>query len=134
MYWLLKGKMDRRADPRVDVRLPCHIEFPRSKSRLFVGLTENMSRSGILVTWNADGLITYLPKPGEVLSVDIELPANHSFGRRCMHCQAVVARISAGESGDPLVALQVSQMQFRSYSNGKRGTKAASGEVHCSVM
>jgi hypothetical protein len=93
-----------------------------------------MSRSGILVTWNADGLVTYLPKPGDVLSVDIELPANHSFGRRCMHCQAVVARVSAGESGDPLVALQVNQMQFRSYSNGRVGSKAGRDEVRCSVM
>ncbi|MGD0201156.1 MAG: PilZ domain-containing protein [Bryobacteraceae bacterium] len=126
--------MDRRADPRVDVRLPCHVEFPKSKSRLLVGLTENMSRSGILVTWNADGLVTYLPKPGDVLSVDIELPANHSFGRRCMHCQAVVARVSAGESGDPLVALQVNQMQFRSYSNGRVGSRAGREEVRSSVM
>lgn len=126
--------MDRRSDPRVDVRLPCHVEFPKSKSRLFVGLTENMSRGGILVAWTADGLITYLPKPGDVLVVDIELPANHAFGRRCMHCQAVVARVTAGASGEPLVALQVNQMQFRSYSNGKPGQKATRKEVRCSVM
>ncbi len=125
--------MDRRSDPRVDVRLPCHVEFPKSKSSLFVGVTENMSRSGILVAWTADGLVTYLPKPGDVLAVDIELPANHAFGRRCMHCQAVVARVPAGESGEPLVALQVSQMQFRSYANGKSAPKSRK-EIRCSVM
>lgn len=126
--------MDRRADPRVDVRLPCHVEFPGSKSHLFVGLTENMSRSGILVAWNADGLMSRLPKPGDLLSVDIELPANHSFGRRCMHCQTVVARVSPGERGEPMVAMQVNQMQFRSYNNGNHGCRVSQGEVRCSVM
>lgn len=93
-----------------------------------------MSRSGILVAWTADGLTTYLPKPGDVLVVDIELPANHAFGRRCMHCQAVVSRVTASESGEPLVALQVSQMQFRSYGNGKAAAQKSRKEARCSVM
>lgn len=126
--------MDRRADPRVDVRLPCHLEMTRSKSRLFVGVTANMSRSGILVAWNADSGPAELPSPGDLLSVDIELPANHAFGRRCMHCQTVVARVTGGADGKLLVALHVSQMQFRSYNNGKFSAKAAQDEVRCSVM
>lgn len=126
--------MDRRADPRVEVRLPCHIEYPKSKSHLCVGVTENMSRSGILVAWNAAAAETQMPKPGDLLSIDIELPANHSFGRRCMHCQSVVARVTPGERGEALVALQVNQMQFRSYTNGKYGSKVGQGEVRCSVM
>jgi hypothetical protein len=126
--------MDRRADPRVEVRLPCHVEFSKTRSRLCVGLTENMSRSGILVTWNAESSAEGVPKPGDLLSVDIELPANHAFGRRCMHCQAVVARVSAGEKGQPLVAMQVNQMQFRSYTNGKFSSKVNPGEVRASVM
>lgn len=93
-----------------------------------------MSRSGILVEWNADGLIGRLPKTGDLLSVDIELPANHSFGRRCMHCQTVVTRVAPDERGEPMVALQVNQMQFRSYSNGSHGCKTAQDEIRCSVM
>jgi hypothetical protein len=93
-----------------------------------------MSRSGILVAWNADGLISRLPKPGDLLSVDIELPANHSFGRRSMHCQTVVARVSPGEHGEPMVALQVNQMQFRSYNNGNHGVARSQEEIRCSVM
>lgn len=126
--------MDRRSDPRVEVRLPCHVELVRTKSHLCVGLTENMSRSGILVAWNAESTAAELPNPGDLLSVDIELPANHSFGRRCMHCQAVVARVSAGAKGEPLVAMQVNQMQFRSYSNGKFTAKSSPNEARCSVM
>jgi len=126
--------MDRRADPRVEVRLPCHVESVKTRSRLCVGLTENMSRSGILVAWSSEGMALELPNPGDLLSVDIELPANHAFGRRCMHCQAVVARVSAGDKGEPLVAMQVNQMQFRSYTNGRFSAKGAQNEVRCSVM
>ena len=76
-----------------------------------------------------------LPTPGDLLSVDIELPANHAFGRRCMHCQAVVARVSAGDKGEPLVAMQVNQMQFRSYTNGRFSAKGTqNNEARCSVM
>ncbi len=126
--------MDRRADPRVEVKLPCHVAVPRSKSRLFVGVTENMSRGGILVSWVADRMMTNLPKPGDLLTVDIELPANHSFGRRCMHCQAAVARVTPAERGLALVALQVTQMQFRSYEQRERMSTSDADEVRCSVM
>src|SRR6202142_209075 len=104
--------MDRRADPRVEVRLPCHVESVKTRSRLCVGLTENMSRSGILVAWSSEGVALELPNPGDLLSVDIELPANHAFGRRCMHCQAVVARVSAGDKGEPLGGAEVNQREF----------------------
>lgn len=126
--------MDRRADPRVELKLPCHIVFPRTKSRLFVGTTENMSRSGILIIWSTDRVITMLPKPGDLLTVDVELPANHSFGRRCMHCQAVVARVSTGETGGPRVAFQVNQMQFRNHANGGFAAAQESDQMSCSLM
>ncbi len=124
--------MDRRADPRVEVKLPCHVTAPRSKSRLFVGVTENMSRGGILVSWIADRL-SNLPKPGDLLTVDIELPANHSFGRRCMHCQVVVARVTATEKGARL-AFQVNQMQFRNYPSGGCAAAADRDGLSCSLM
>jgi hypothetical protein len=93
-----------------------------------------MSRSGILVEWSADGLLSRLPKPGDALTVDIELPANHSFGRRCMHCQTVVARVGPGEKGEPTVALQVNQMQFRDYGDGRHSCETTQDEIRCSVM
>lgn len=125
--------MDRRADPRVDVKLPCYVASPRSKSRLFAGITENISRGGILVSGVADRIMTELPKPGDLLTVDIELPANHSFGRRCMHCQVVVARVIVTEKGVRL-AFQVNQMQFRNYSNGSCANAADRDGVGCSLM
>ncbi len=126
--------MDRRADPRVEVRLRCHVEVPANKSYRFVGVTENMSRSGILMAWNGDGGSGDAPKPGDLLSVDIELPANHSFGRRCMHCQTVVARVTPEGRDRVMVAMQVTQIQFRSYQNGSHSCIASQDELRCSVM
>jgi hypothetical protein len=111
--------MDRRADPRVDVRLPCHVEFPSSKSSLFVGLTANMSRSGILVAWNA-GLIGRLPKPGDLLGVDIELPAVHALpdgGSQGFAGRA--RRTDGGDAGEPDAVSQLQQRESRLH--GKPG-------------
>lgn len=92
-----------------------------------------MSRSGVLVVWNANGMLASLPRPGEPLTLDIELPANHNFGRRCMHCNAVVARV-ASQNGDMRVALQIKQLQFRNYSNDDSVSAPRMGEYTCRVM
>ncbi len=126
--------MDRRADPRVEIRLPCHLVLPGSAVRLRVGLTENMSRSGMLVAWNPEGDSPHIPKPGDLVKLDIELPANHAFGRRYLHCQAVVTRVSPNGSDGQEVALQVAQMQFRSYSNGRLGARLAADQVPCRLV
>ena len=111
--------MDRRVDSRLDVRLPCYIAFPGSDCRRFVGLTENMSRNGILVAWNRDGPADELPRPGDELTAEIELPPSRNFGRRCMYCQVTVVRASAAESAPAQVAFRVNHMQFRNYANGR---------------
>jgi len=97
-------------------------------------MTVNMSRSGLLVAWNADGQGNGAPKTGELLSVDIELPANHNFGRRSMHCQTTVSRVTAGECGAVMVALLVNQMQFRSYDARNHSVEAGPDELRATVM
>lgn len=92
-----------------------------------------MSRSGVLVVWNAGDGLASLPKPGEPLTLDIELPANHNFGRRCMHCNAVVARVAA-HNGDLRVALQINQLQFRNYPKDDSASLPKAGEYSCRVM
>ncbi len=111
--------MDRRVDSRLDVRLPCYVGFPQSISRRLVGLTENISRNGMLVFWTRDGPVEELPRPGDELTAEIELPASRNFGRRCMHCQVTVVRVSAEESGPVRVGFRVNHMQFRNYADGR---------------
>jgi hypothetical protein len=74
-------------------------------------LTENMSRDGMLLRWD-DG--ARLPRVGEMLIVEVELPEQEGFERRCIRCQTTVARVSAEPGATyPWVGLRVHAMDFR---------------------
>ena len=34
-----------------------------------------------------------VPAIGQIVTVEIELPANHGFGQKCIHCQGTVTRV-----------------------------------------
>ena len=74
--------------------------------------TENMSRSGLLVAWRGEGAALPMPSVGQILTVEVELPANHGFGQKCIHCQGSVTRVSSDPEA-PRVALRVNYMDFR---------------------
>jgi len=108
--------MNRRESPRMDVKLKCHVAPMKTSPQGLSGVTENISRNGVLMvcTQGAGG---EPPRVGEVVTVEIELPENPVFGRKCIHCQATIVRVS-GESGAPFqVALSINQMKFTEYVN-----------------
>ena len=78
------------------------------------GTTENMSRGDVLILLNGDHERCDLPHVGDPLIVEIELPENHAFGRKCMQCQTTVVRVSPSESGSPRMALKINKMRFES--------------------
>jgi c-di-GMP-binding flagellar brake protein YcgR len=104
---------NQRQSPRIDIRLQCRVTSPALSEPAGM-TTENISRSGILVAWDT-GPDGPLPEVGRLVTVDIELPAHHGFGRKCIHCQGVVVRVSRPESGLPRVALSVNYMKFRAF-------------------
>ena len=110
--------MNRRENPRMEVRLKCRITSPRIWPRSTTGMTENISRSGILVRWDECSPEPDLPGLGEPVTLEIELPAHHSFVRKCIHCQAIVVRISSNDEPARRMAMSVSQMEFRDSSDG----------------
>ena len=77
--------------------------------------TENISRSGILIAWRGEKARLPLPALGQIVTIDIELPANHGFGQKCIHVQGTVDRISEVDHDCPQVALCVNYMDFRSF-------------------
>jgi len=85
--------------------------------------TANISRSGILVAWRAGESAAPMPAIGRIITVEIELPANHGFGQKCMHCQGTVTRITQG-SDCPTLALRVNYMDFRSFHDRIRALEA----------
>jgi hypothetical protein len=106
--------INRRESPRIDIKLKCHVTSPALWMRSAM-LTENISRSGVLIAWRGDGTALPLPIPGQLLTIEIELPANHGFGQKCIHCQGTVTRVSQPDPDGPLVALRVNYMDFRSF-------------------
>ena len=107
--------INRRESPRIDIQLRCYVTSPALWMRSAMH-TENISRTGILVAWRGEDDATVpVPVVGQVVTVEIELPANHGFGQKCIHCQGTVTRASCADDGYPRVALQVSDMDFRSF-------------------
>ena len=108
--------MNRRESPRMDVKLKCHVAPMKTWPQGLSGVTENISRNGVLMLCG-DGCAGEQPRVGEVVTVEIELPENPVFGRKCIHCQATVVRVSH-EDGQPFqVAFSVNQMKFTEYAN-----------------
>lgn len=109
---------NRRESPRIDIRLRCHITSPAVWGGAEI-YTSNISRSGVLITWASDGT-SPVPVLGQILTIDIELPANHGFGQKCIHCQGTVARVVPPEQTELQVALSVNYIDFRSFHDQLR--------------
>jgi hypothetical protein len=119
--------INRRESPRIDIKLRCHVTSPALWMRSAI-YTENLSRSGILVVWRTqdpDGGQP-LPSPGvgQILTIEVELPATHDFGQKCIHCQGTVTRVMRSDNDFPRVALRVNYMDFRSFHDRIRAAEA----------
>ena len=102
--------MDRRTKDRVEVQLKCCVDAGRITAVSARALTENVSRTGILIRWKAEAP---LPVVGSKLILDVELPENSEFGPRVMRCRVGVVRVlpMAG-THHPEVALKIHSMRF----------------------
>ena len=77
------------------------------------------------MVWRCEDPALPLPSIGQVVTIEIELPANHGFGQKCIHCQGAIARVSPAEGdGETRVALRVNYMDFRSFHDRIRAIEA----------
>ncbi len=110
------GHINRRETERMEVKLRCHLTSSLTWPRPVTGETENISRTGILLNCQTPAEARSFAA-GDLVTVEIELPANHGFGQKCIHCQGTVVRVD--EKGTrTAVALRVNYMQFREYIRG----------------
>jgi c-di-GMP-binding flagellar brake protein YcgR len=105
------SRMNRRGSTRVAVRLTCHVVWLEGGAPTAM-LTENISRDGMLLRW--EDASARLPHVGEMLIVEVELPEQEGFERRCIRCQTTVARVHA-EPGATFtwVGMRIHAMDFR---------------------
>jgi hypothetical protein len=119
MTWNEMKNINRRESPRIDIKLRCHVTSPAIWVRSAM-YTENISRSGVLVAWCGEGVRVPVPAIGQIITVEIELPAHHGFGQKCIHCQGTVTRIVSDENDIPHIALRVNYMDFRAFHDKLR--------------
>jgi hypothetical protein len=48
-------------------------------------------------------------------TVEVQLPSDHPFEPKCMHCQTTVMRVSSGSGSDVRVAFKINYMKFQNY-------------------
>ncbi len=110
--------MERRSNARLEISLPCRLTSLRLGSQPLTGITENISRGDILVQLPAGESSPDGPCVGDPMIVEIDLPANHAFGRKCMQCQTTVVRVSQSEEGAARLAMRIHKMRFQSRGEG----------------
>lgn len=115
--------MERRNKARHSLQLLCRADGGAVRSAAPEGITENMSRDGILMRWLDD---VPLPEIGSPLVVELELPAESAFEPRVMHCRTTVVRITKGRDGQKSVGLRIEHLGFRRAGKTAKGA----GSVH----
>jgi hypothetical protein len=103
--------MNRRSSTRVAVRLACKVIWLEGGESSAM-LTENISRDGMLLRWDDAG--GRLPSAGQMVIVEVDLPEQEGFERRCIRCQTTVARVHADPGATfTWVGLRIHAMDFR---------------------
>jgi PilZ domain len=123
--------MNRRTNQRESVQLNCRLIGPGKNSKKIQGKTVNISRHGLLTVLVEPTTPTLdLLQPGRMWTVEVQLPSDHPFEPKCMHCQATVTRVTAGTSGDVRVAFKINYMKFQNFA----GTGLAEFAADLSLM
>ncbi len=90
---LLQG-LEQRSHERVNLALECRVTSGSKRSGGSMKVVENISRTGILIRWLSSDGPQDVPRPGDTLNIEMALPANHNFDRKCWYCGGTVVRVN----------------------------------------
>lgn len=122
---LLQG-LEQRSHERVNLALECRVTPGNKRSGGSIKVVENISRTGILIRWLSSGGPEDVPRAGDTLNIEMALPANHNFDRKCWFCGGTVVRVSrAADDNSPLVAVRINTTKFRKYTGAASHKPAA---------
>ncbi len=110
------GTMYERTDERIEMQLPCRLEFPNVWTASVDGFTANLHRKGVSVACRVVPGKT-LPEIGEQASVYIELPPNSDFPPKFMNCETTLLRIDALSDSEFQFALKIQNVDFAELSS-----------------
>ncbi|MEN6533850.1 MAG: PilZ domain-containing protein [Bryobacteraceae bacterium] len=112
----MPSKQDQRRGHRYALKLACELTSPLETFDAMLGVTENISRSGILVHLS-DRECPELPQLGTLTRAVVRLPASPNAREPILDCLAKVVRVNR-DAGARSIALEVRRMRFQSVSNG----------------
>jgi hypothetical protein len=102
--------MDQRRGIRYELKLTCNVTSPMKTFDEMIGVTQNISRSGLLLAISALPA-DRIPKLGDLARVVVRLPSSQHFRGRGINCLARVVRVS--DDGSPIrIALEIRRMRF----------------------
>lgn len=97
------------------MRLPCVLSFTNEWGKAFTGVTANMHRNGLLISCVTSNLPGELPPIGSSCVVQVELPVNHTFTRKCVVCETVLIRVDACSDTETRLAMRIESVLFRDF-------------------
>jgi len=101
-------KSDRRVHNRLDLQLGCSLARSDDDPGSAIGVTENISRGGVLIRWTAEPDTIPVPNNGDTIAVAVKLP----LGPRYLRCWGRVVRVSTTGNKPILMAVQIGRMSF----------------------
>jgi hypothetical protein len=105
--------MNRRSNERIEMKLPCMLTFPGEWGAAIPGVTANMHRDGLLVSCDPRVVMGVLPKVGAKGKVQVELPANPQFTRKCIVCDTTLVRVNQYGDSEMQFAMRIGGVVFR---------------------
>src|SRR5271154_1018014 len=108
--------MNRRSNERIEMKLPCQLTFPADWQSAVPGVTANMHRDGVLISCDPRNLHGEMPKVGSRGKIQVELPANPAFSRKCIVCDTTLVRVEKLGEDETQFAMRIGSVAFRDLS------------------
>lgn len=105
--------MNRRSNERIEMKLRCQLTFPAEWEVPVSGFTANMHRDGVLISCDPRDLQGELPQVGSKGKVQVELPANPQFSRKCIICDTTLVRVDEVGESETQFAMRIATVAFR---------------------
>jgi hypothetical protein len=105
--------MNRRSNERIEMKLPCQLTFPAEWQSTIHGITANMHRDGVLISCKARDVLGELPKVGSRGKIQVELPPNPAFSRKCIVCDTTLVRVEVMSDAETQFAMRIGSVAFR---------------------
>ena len=104
----MQPPVEKRRHERVSVELRCAFVGTSPVVERWIGVTQNISRQGLLIRWPRGRLAEEVLRVGRSVWVEVDWPTENPSGKTYLRCQGKVVRISKDpETGATLVAVYI---------------------------